>query len=526
MQQINFKTVTTVILPLDRLQNNTGQIEGLPANPRRIDPAKFERLRKSLTDNPEFLESNPLKVIAHGEKYVIIGGNMRRRALKDLGYKEVPCTILDPATPVEKLRAYIVLDNSNFGVWDIDALEADYTLDELTDWGVDLADTSDPETAAEQAEREKQERALKNLTDEFFYPPFSVIDTTRGKWLERKRQWLSMGISSEQGRGEDLMGGFESAKYCLIKYRLQEKFGREPTEREMVERLKANVITGTSIFDPVLTEIMYRWFNVPHGHILDPFAGGSVRGIVAAFLQMHYHGNDLRKEQIEENRAQLAAIPALATSSYQPLWTHGDSTGIGDLCSAEERNRKFDMIFSCPPYADLEVYSDDPADLSNMEYGDFLKSYREIIRKSCELLRPNRFAVFVVGDIRDKRGYYRNFVNDTIAAFEAAGLHYYNQLILINNAATLPIRVRPLFKTRKIGKRHQNVIVAYNGDDPQQAAENYENVNIRKCMEYFNDTRSPVSLNDYALCFIKGDHKIIKEEYAPAAVMSNLDIGK
>lgn len=175
-------------------------------------------------------------------------------------------------------------------------------------------------------------------------------------------------------------------------------------------------------------------------------------------------------------------------------------------------------------FADLEVYSDNPADLSNMPYGDFIKAYREIIRKSCELLRPNRFAVFVVGDIRDKRGYYRNFVNDTIAAFEAAGLHYYNQIILLNTCGTLPIRVRGQFGTRKTGKRHQNIIVAFNGEDPQAVAEQYEKTNIHKCMEYFDKTRSPTSLNDYALCFIKGDSRGIQTEFPATAITEYADL--
>ena len=60
---------------------------------------------------------------------------------------------------------------------------------------------------------------------------------------------------------------------------------------------------------------------------------------------------------------------------------------------------KADMIFSCPPYADLEVYSDDPRDLSNMEYEEFLNAYKTIIQKSCSLLKENRFAVFVIEEV-------------------------------------------------------------------------------------------------------------------------------
>ena len=87
-------------------------------------------------------------------------------------------------------------------------------------------------------------------------------------------------------------------------------------------------------------------------------------------------------------------------------------------------------MFSCPPYADLEVYSDLKEDLSNMDYKDFIAVYREIIRKSCELLKEDRFAVFVVGDVRDKKGFYQNFVSDTIMAFWNCGVILYNEMIL------------------------------------------------------------------------------------------------
>lgn len=126
---------------------------------------------------------------------------------------------------------------------------------------------------------------------------------------------------------------------------------------------------------------------------------------------------------------------------------------------------EYDMIFSCPPYADLEVYSDDPRDISTMSYDDFLATYRQIIARSVELLKDNRFACFVVGDIRDNRGFYRCFVQDTIQAFRDAGMELYNDAILVNVAGTLPIRVSGQFQTnRKLGKTHQNVLVFYRGD--------------------------------------------------------------
>jgi DNA modification methylase len=124
-----------------------------------------------------------------------------------------------------------------------------------------------------------------------------------------------------------------------------------------------------------------------------------------------------------------------------------------------------DLIFSCPPYHDLELYSDDERDLSNMEYTKFVMVYADIIRKTMQKLKPNRFACFVVSEIRDKNGIYKSFVHDTINCFKAADGQFYNDIILVNAIGTLPIRINKQFSmNRKVGKMHQNILVFYKGD--------------------------------------------------------------
>lgn len=223
-------------------------------------------------------------------------------------------------------------------------------------------------------------------------------------------------------------------------------------------------ITGTSIFDPVLCELAYRWFSPPGGLVLDPFAGGSVRGIVAAKLGRRYLGVDLRAEQIAANIAQGDAI---CSEGERPVWIEGDSRNIETLAAGAEA----DFIFSCPPYADLEVYSDDPRDLSTLGYAEFRPAYFEIIAKACALLKQDRFACFVVGDVRDKRGAYYDFVGDTVQAFRDAGLDYYNEAILVTAVGSLPIRAGKQFASgRKLGKTHQNVLVFLKGNAKRAVA--------------------------------------------------------
>jgi len=221
--------------------------------------------------------------------------------------------------------------------------------------------------------------------------------------------------------------------------------------------------TGTSIFDPVLCELAYRWFCPPGGRVLDPFAGGSVRGIVAAKLGRHYLGVDLSKRQIEANRSQAKAI----CDSAMPKWIVGDSMEIAKLCKGFEA----DFVFSCPPYCDLEVYSDDPRDLSTMTHENYVHCYERIVSLACERLVENRFACFVVGDARNDKGKYYGLPWKTVAAFHKAGLELYNEAVLVTAAGSLPVRASKQFEvSRKLGKTHQNCLIFVKGD-PVKATE-------------------------------------------------------
>lgn len=225
---------------------------------------------------------------------------------------------------------------------------------------------------------------------------------------------------------------------------------------------------GVSIFDPVLAELVVRWFSPPGGLVLDPFAGGSVRGLVAAKCGRRYVGVDLRPEQVAANCEQAAAI--LSAADPEPVWVAGDSRGLPGVVGAAVPEAGADLLFSCPPYGDLEVYSDDPRDLSRAGWEEFLASYREIVERSLALLAADRFAVFVVGDFRDSKGCYRGFPWWTVDAFQRAGARLYNEAVLVTPLGSLPVIVsRQFSRARKLGKTHQNVLVFVKGD-PRRAA--------------------------------------------------------
>lgn len=157
---------------------------------------------------------------------------------------------------------------------------------------------------------------------------------------------------------------------------------------------------------------------------------------------------------------------AVPTSKVMPEWVIGDSADV-----LPELDVSADFVFSCPPYFDLETYSDDPADLSTMNDEAFEEAYRVIIAEAVHKLKPNRFACFVVGDVRDSAGNYRGLPMMTIRAFENAGARLYNEAVFLSPVGSLAVRCGIAFKaTRKLAKGHQNVLIFVKGD-PRIATE-------------------------------------------------------
>lgn len=677
-----------------------------PANARQHPEQNLTAIRASLE---EWGQVEPLVVQKGTGK--VIGGNARLRIMRDLGWEEAEVVEVD-VDDVQATALGIALNRTgSLAEWEEDTLGQ--LLDSLHGEGLDV------EGVLAYEDQELEDLLNRNgkgatlwdpdggedgaLQERFVVPPFTVLDARQGYWGDRKRAWVELGIQSEVGREDDLVyaGG--------IRTRTDHMYS-----------------TGTSVFDPVLCEIAYRWFCPEDGHVLDPFAGGSVRGITAALLGRGYTGIDLREEQVvanrdqwakirsdapatqtdpedhrpeetpveerdgywfkrddryivagvpggkartcwamaqgadglitagsrqspqvnivaqiaqelgvpcrvhvpqgdttpelreamvagaelvqheagynnvlisratedaeetgyryipfgmmcqdavDQTREQVANLPAgaerlvvpvgsgmslsgilwgledhnnpipvlavqvgkdpggtldewappgwrnrvtLVESSLdyhdhapqttfkgvrldpvyeakciphlepgdclwvvgirrsragedvphgEPRWITGDSTDV--LPTLPEGS--VDLVFTCPPYHDLEQYSDDPRDLSNADWDEFQEAYREIIAGAAARLKPHRFMVIVIGEARDPDGAYRGLVPLTVEAARDAGLAYYNEAVLVTPVGSLPIRTSHTFPdTRKLGKCHQNVLVFVKGD-PQEA---------------------------------------------------------
>lgn len=380
------------------------------------------------------------------DNYEIVAGHTRLKAATKLGLETVPCIIADDLTP-EQIKAFRLADNktAELAEWDLDLL--DLELDEIP-LDMSLFGFTPTENVSERYE------AHPSLKELFIVPPFSVLDARSGEWQKRKKKWLEI-IKSGNGRAEGLLGGGMKD--------LGEKYTK--------------TLTGTSIFDP--------------------FAGGSVRGIVSSFVGRDYYGMDLSQTQIDANRENFAKVADNTDVFNQPLkvptWVCGDSLHIDEAIEGDE----FDMLLTCPPYFDLEQYSDDPADISNMNYGDFLAAYETIFAKSVAKVKDNGFIAVVVGEVRDEDGNYRNLIGDTINAIEKAGAHYYNEIVLITMLGTLPIRIRRQFEAgRKVGNTHQKALIFLKSKGDTDA--------LREYLDDFTETRILTPMKKSILVFLKG----------------------
>lgn len=375
------------------------------------------------------------------------------------------------------------VDLSSF--WRPDELTAIFALSPAPSGEVPAPGESATETQAATARR---------LEERFLVPPFSVLDARQGYWQARKSMWIDgYGIQSELGREFDgpvnVTGtDFVTAKNAEVNERRIRRAGTgmaqasgnqgmrnyrkagtggsqapyPKVDEETGEIVRQDTTPMISVFDPVLCELAYRWFSPAGGRVLDPFAGGSVRGIVAGVLGREYEGVELSTRQVEANREQAGEInPAVI-----PTWFNGDSRAVVPALDEES----YDFVFSCPPYFDLEIYSEDERDLSQMTWEAFREAYQEIITGCVRALKPNRFACFVIGDCRDPQGFYRNLVFETAEMFERAGARFYNEAVLVQPLGSLPLRAAFIFAKRKLGKTHQNVLVFCKGD-PELATE-------------------------------------------------------
>ena len=293
----------------------------------------------------------------------------------------------------------------------------------------------------------KKQHLPKALHERYVVPPFSVFNTHQPYYRERMRMWRDMGMCGTNGRQTGLNG---------LSY-----------DNRRMDKHKNTKHNGTSIFSPVLCEVVYKWFTPnSQSFIFDPFAGGITRGAIASVLGHRYMGYDINPKQVESNIEEFQKIVQKYDVPGKALWyCHNSADSFVDY--AYSKDNRYDLIFTCPPYFNLEKYSDITGDLSlHTEYEKFMFDYVYIIDKCYYYLEDDSFMVWVVSDVRRKdTGAYYGLVADTIKSAQHSGFKLYNEIILYNETGNLAITSGDyLKKARKVGRQHQNVLVFYKGD--------------------------------------------------------------
>lgn len=299
--------------------------------------------------------------------------------------------------------------------------------------------------------------------DDFNIPFLSVLDARKSLWRHRKARWHNLIGKASESREHTLYDSLAMrfprlyADYKEIQDILRITF-EDYVEMHYPEELadvQQKMHTGTSTFDPVLAELIYKWFTPDkESAIYDCFAGGITKGAVAAVMGHKFTGIELRTEQIIANNEQASRI------GIKPKYVCSDARDILNHIGVATQ----DLFISCPPYYNLEKYSDSKDDASNQEtYEDFLTLIQEAFTKAILCLKKNRFAVVIVGDIRDQMGGCRNFPGDIVRIFLNLGCAFINDIVFVRNDATANLRVKRYMNGRKMARIHERVLVFYKG---------------------------------------------------------------
>jgi len=273
-----------------------------------------------------------------------------------------------------------------------------------------------------------------SFIESFIVPPFSVLDSKQGYWQKRKKKWKNLILDFGLQRENTLSKKTDAWNISSPSFEIALNF-------------------NTSILDPVLCEVLLHWFSFQKSKTFDPFSGDTSFGYVSSYLGHDFTGIELRKEQVDFNNSRVNGMSA--------LYICDDGRNV--LEHIKEKSQ--DLLFSCPPYFDLEVYSDKKNDASNQKsYNDFLEILDTAFSNSIKCLKNDRFACIVIGDVRDKKGFYRRLPSHICDIFESNGMKLYNELILLEPLARKALVANRNFINRKNPKTHQNVLIFHKGD--------------------------------------------------------------
>jgi len=181
-------------IKISDIEENVGQIEGLPKNPRKIEESELEELAVSIKELPLLLEARPVIVFPFNNKFVAIAGNQRTKSAKNkLGWETINCAVLPADTPVKTLREIAIKDNNSWGSYDFEALEKEWDLVELEEWNTDLPEFDN----TEENDLDYSDKNKEIDTEDFSDKMILKLEYSSEEFLKVKQALGNEGITPE-----------------------------------------------------------------------------------------------------------------------------------------------------------------------------------------------------------------------------------------------------------------------------------------------------------------------------------------
>lgn len=431
-----------VQIQLKSLAMNTGQIEGLPKNPRQWSQTDIDRLARSIEETPELLDARPLIVYQVDGRFVVLGGNLRLSAIIQLGWKTAPCYILPVDTPVEKMKEIVIKDNGSFGQWDYDMLANEWDDLDLSGWGVAVWDhegdgfsgshggggDGDGLPGDDEQEREPKEKIefVEQLLNEAMRE--NVREATEQIEYTMKRGWIASFFTKGAAQAKFLRAKYYGERYpqYLSLYFCPERFYTSANTRSCYDQFKKissgaddgiaglRTVSGDNLLLLLLLKGSYPFggarmpMDFPANKarelieefggrkgctVLDPCHGwgGRLCGALMADVSLYYGVDPSEEAHRGLEKERDAFLPFCPDSRVEIVQDCFEDTDLG--------GRVFDMAITSPPYFDVEQYHGE--NQSHVRYNGYERwvdgFYRPLIAKTYNALRPGGVFVLQVG---------------------------------------------------------------------------------------------------------------------------------
>ena len=278
--------------------------------------------------------------------------------------------------------------------------------------------------------------------------PTNIWNSAKGDWRIEKQKW------NELIENAGMIAKISNPTYASREGCWQKNGG-------MAKFVSGKALNdGASVLDPFVCELILKLFMPKEGKsIYNPFGGGVQMGFISGFYDYKYLATEIRQNQCDANNAICKAY-----NMNNVEWILNDSSSYFD------KNKKFDLIFCCPPYYLVEDYRDYDNIKPNNELNglDTYEQFRDMLFKgyenSIKMLNNNCFFAIMVGDSRDKNGDYFCNEAETEIFLKNQGLHIYNRIVYLETQFTRAMQTKSTIKSRKLPKCEQKIIIAYKGN--------------------------------------------------------------